>query len=138
MRHYLAPSQLFQLLMHGLGDFQDVLISVGAPWRWCYAAMVKYEDFFYLGSWYTSKKKIFFNLSQVFSKKMWSDFLSYSCVTFWWFSFLFISYFLCAFSICPARTGISSRWSRSNTKALSAVKFFMISRKIFQFWPHLA
>ena len=136
MRHYLAPSQLFQLLMHGLGDFQDVLISVGAPWRWCYAAMVKYEDFFYLVGIVHPKKTS--SISLGFFKKMWSDFLSYSCVTFWWFSFLFISYFLCAFSICPARAGISSRWSRSNTKALSAVKFFMISRKIFQFWPHLA
>ena len=138
MRHYLAPSQLFQLLMHGLGDFQDVLISVGAPWRWCYAAMVKYEDFFYLGSWYTSKKN-FFNLSRFLFKRcgviffpihvlLFGDFLSYSYLTFC----VHFRY------VCPARAGISSRWSRSNTKALSAVKFFMISRKIFQFWPHLA
>ena len=96
MRHYLAPSQLFQLLMHGLGDFQDVLISVGAPWWWCYAAMVKYEDFFYLGSWYsgwyTSKKNLLQSLS-VFLKRcgviffpihvlLFGDFLSYSYLTF--------------------------------------------------------
>ena len=52
-----------------------------------------------------------------------------------WFSFLFMCYSLWVFSICPKPH--RSR-SRSNTKALSAVKFFMISRKIFQFWPHLA
>ena len=46
-----------------------------------YAAMVKYEDFFYLVGIVHPKKTS--SISLGFFKKMWSDFLSYSCVTFW-------------------------------------------------------
>ena len=74
MRHYLAPSQLFQLLMHGLGDFQDVLISVGALEVMLLWLNVKT---FYL------LPNLLLNLPLSLFKKMWSDFLSYSCVTFW-------------------------------------------------------
>ena len=112
MRHYLAPSQLFQLLMHGQGDFQDVLISVGALEVMLLWLNVK---IFYL---LTSKTSSTSSPLSHFSKKIWSDFLSYSYVTFC----VYFRY---------VQSGISR--SRSNTKALSAVKFFMISRKSFNF-----
>ena len=112
MRHYLAPFQLLQLLMHGQGDFQDVLISVGALEVMLLWLNVK---IFYL---LTSKTSSTSSPLSHFSKKIWSDFLSYSYVTFC----VYFRY---------VQSGISR--SRSNTKALSAVKFFMISRKSFNF-----